>query len=90
MRDFPGCVAFYESKSRVRSCFPSRCENGAQGGMVIVLIHSVKVQSLVLGATLRGTPSLKREFQKFNAKELLLFVKISKLCHRIYVHCMSG
>lgn len=57
IREFSGYVEFYESKSGVKSSFPSRCENGVQGGMVIVFIHSVKVQWLILGATQRGTPS---------------------------------
>lgn len=68
MREFPGYVEFCESKSGVRSCLPSRCGDAAQGGMVIVLIHSVKVQSLILGESLRGTPSLKRRASKAQCK----------------------
>lgn len=48
--------------------FPGRCENAAQGGIVVVLIHSVKVQSLVLGESLRSTPSLKRRALKTQCK----------------------
>lgn len=88
MREFPGYAEFCESEWGVRSCFPSRCEKAAQGGRVIVLIHSVKFESLILGESLRVTPYLK-ELQKLDAKELFLFVKINKLCQRIWFFCMS-
>lgn len=74
MREFPGYAEFCESRSGVRSYFPGRCENAAQGSMIIVVDTQCENVVTPPRGTPEGHPILKEKSFKNSMQRSFSFL----------------